>query len=206
MTVSSDLLLEGMPTLLPPQQVVVALAEDSVGDPETLDACRALKESGYRIALDDFTFSDLTADLVPCADYVKIDFGSQSDPAARADTMRRLGKTQAHLIAGAVETGDQFEQALAEGFTGMCSLLDAILGQPLAAVLGLLPLAEETRHALCGDQNSRRLLLDCVIAYERGEWDVCQQLAVRAGVDPANLPGAYQEALAWTRGLDGSAA
>lgn len=94
-----------------------------------------------------------------------------------------------------------------DGFLlGMCSLLDALLGQPLDALLELLPLGDEVRHALGGGQNARRLLLDCVIAYERGAWDTCEQLAARAGLDPAKLPVAYREALAWARGLEGTAA
>jgi EAL and modified HD-GYP domain-containing signal transduction protein len=94
-----------------------------------------------------------------------------------------------------------------DGFLlGICSLLDAILGQPLANVLQALPLAEDTREALCGEQNGRRQLLDCVIAYERGQWDECWRLAQIAGVDLTLLPGAYREALSWTRGLDGTAA
>jgi EAL and modified HD-GYP domain-containing signal transduction protein len=94
-----------------------------------------------------------------------------------------------------------------DGFLlGMCSLLDALLGQPLEALLALLPLGDEVRHALRGGQNARRLLLDCVIAYERGVWDTCEQLAARAGIDPAQLPLAYREALAWARGLEDTAA
>jgi EAL and modified HD-GYP domain-containing signal transduction protein len=338
-----EFLLKGIPTLLPPQHVVVELTEDVIGVPEALDACRALKDAGYQIALDDFVFSDRTADFIAIADYVKIDFLTSNDSAFRAETVRRLGNARPRLIAKAIETSEQFDQAVHEGFTyfqgfffgqtvvrqtraiparqmsclqllqalnrpnlsiaelediikrdtvltyrllravssaatalptnapavrsvqlallllgrdtvrrwaslwtlagladagrggqaelitmsiirarccelldpqgsddgfllGMCSLLDAILGQPLDALVGLLPLTEETRRALIGEKNARRLLLDCVIAYERAEWDECWRLAQQADVDLTILPAAYREALAWTRGLDGTAA
>src|SRR5690606_21960502 len=47
---------------------------------------------------------------------------------------------------------------------GMCSLLDAILEQPMEAVLAPLPIPADVRSALLGAFNDRRLLLDCVVA------------------------------------------
>jgi len=94
-----------------------------------------------------------------------------------------------------------------EGFlVGMCSLLDAILARPMAAVLADLPLADETRGALLGQDNRTRRLLECAIAYERGEWEKCTALAARAGIKLTVLPIAYSEALRWSRELQQQAA
>lgn len=82
---------------------------------------------------------------------------------------------------------------------GMCSLLDVILDQPMETVLAQLPVDAEVRAALLGEANARRTLLDCVIAYERADWDLSEQLAREAGLDTRVLPGAYEEALRWTR-------
>jgi EAL and modified HD-GYP domain-containing signal transduction protein len=85
---------------------------------------------------------------------------------------------------------------------GICSLLDAILEQPMEIVLGELPVKAEVRAALLGEQNNRRALLDCVIAYERGDWERSEELASRARLNGAVLPGAYSEALTWARDLN----
>jgi EAL and modified HD-GYP domain-containing signal transduction protein len=81
---------------------------------------------------------------------------------------------------------------------GMCSLLDAILARPMEWLLEQLPLPPATAAALRGDDTPGRRMLDCAIAYERGEWDRCVSLAARAGIDPAVLPMAHQDAVIWT--------
>jgi len=94
------------------------------------------------------------------------------------------------------------EELGTEGFlVGMCSLLDAILGRPMAAVLADLPLADETRDALLGEDNRTRPLLECAIAYERGDWDRSAELVSRAGIKLTVLPIAFAEALRWSREL-----
>ncbi|HXT71739.1 MAG TPA: HDOD domain-containing protein [Vicinamibacterales bacterium] len=89
-----------------------------------------------------------------------------------------------------------------EGFlVGVSSMLDAILGRPMAEILAELPLSAEARGALLGEPNRTRQVLDCVIAYERGEWEACEAFAQAARLDASNLPAAYAEALTWTSDL-----
>jgi EAL and modified HD-GYP domain-containing signal transduction protein len=103
----------------------------------------------------------------------------------------------------AASRGD--EDAAAEGFlVGMCSMLDAILSRPMATILEDLPLAPASRAALLGEDNPMRRILDCAIAYERGEWDRCTGLAKQAGIKLTVLPGAYAEALRWSKELQTS--
>lgn len=83
-----------------------------------------------------------------------------------------------------------------EGFlVGLCSLLDVILGRAMADILDDLPLTADVRAALFGRDNHLRRLLDCVIAYERGDWSNCLALAGLAGLAPRSLAPAYLEAL-----------
>lgn len=101
------------------------------------------------------------------------------------------------LLAGAGradQAGDAF-------LLGMCSLLDAMLDRPMADVVAELPLEEDTRRALCGRAGVKRSLLDCVIAYEQGDWPRCALHARAAGVDPALLPAVSAEALRWAHEL-----
>jgi EAL and modified HD-GYP domain-containing signal transduction protein len=333
-----DMLLNGAASLLPKNQVVVELLEDVTGDPAVVEACQALKEAGYQIALDDFAYTNAVGNLVPLADYIKVDVLANNTPSSRS-TLIAAANPRTRLLAEKVETPQEHSQTLSEGFAyfqgyffgrpavreikriaarpvayatllvklskpdisvfeleniikqdtslsyrvlralnsaatplrveiasirqaiillgrdtmrrwaslwaiasmnerthpelvassiirarccemvdasskhdpgtgfllGMCSLLDAILEQPMEAVVSQLPLAAEVRWALLGEQNERRALLDCVIAYERGEWDRFDKLASKAGITDVILRSAYQEALRWTRELTNAA-
>jgi EAL and modified HD-GYP domain-containing signal transduction protein len=88
--------------------------------------------------------------------------------------------------------------AAGEGFLlGMCSCLDAILQRPMSAILEELPLSSLVAGALLGRENHWRCLLDCVMAYERGDWDMCMRLADVAGLDRPSMPPMHADALAW---------
>lgn len=333
--VSRDLLLEGVPSVLPADRVVVELPATLDPDPPVVAACRGLKRAGYAIALDDFALDDRRAPLLPFADFLKIDFNEASRPPVSPPT---LGHGQGPaLVATRIETADRFQDAVvggydlfqgfflgrpvikstrqipvqhlagvrllhalndpnltvlkleelvkhdpglcflilrtvnsaayglrgsvqtihdalvllgrdtvrrwaslwaltslshhahaelltmatvrarccellgastgsaetaAEGFlVGMCSLLDAILGQPMPALVESMPVSKDVRAALLGEGNAHRRMLDCAVAYEEGEWDQCFELAKTAGLNPAVLPAAYAEALRWSAEL-----
>ena len=332
--VTRELLLQGVPSALPPNRVVIELLETIEGDPEVLDACRALRQAGYRIALDDFVLTERTAPLVPIADVIKVDFRGVADRPAR-HALAELGRAhKLMLLAEKIETVAEFDEAASEGFDffqgyffgrpviksarevpadqigyfrllralqdpdlsvqkletlvqhdaslcfrvlrtvnsaafgqarkiesiqqalilmgidvvrrwvslwvlaglnekahpeivdmasvrarccelliaarrggdlaptafllGMCSLLDAILARPMESLLEQLPLPAPVQAALAGDDTELRRLLDCVIAYERGQWDRCLAMAGRAGVSPSLLPTAHQDAMRWS--------
>jgi EAL and modified HD-GYP domain-containing signal transduction protein len=98
------------------------------------------------------------------------------------------------LLAGTVGGPD----AGAAGFlTGMCSLLDSILGQPMAAVVDLLPLPADVKQALLGQENMQRHVFDAVVAYEWGDWERAAELAELAGTNATAVSGAYASALSW---------
>jgi len=336
--VSRRLLLDGMPSVLPPERVVLELGSDIEADREVIEACQALRNAGYQIAVDDFVPTEWTADLVPLANFLKVDFLTTDVDVRKGVEQCRVNGSPI-LIAKSIETMDAFDQAVREGYTyfqgfffgrpvvaegrevpgqqmanlrllralhvpdlsvyqleelikhdaslcyrilrtvnsaaymlqvpvqsirqalvllgrdtvrrwaslwslagldeqghselvvmatvrarccellgatlggedaasegfliGMCSLLDAILGRPMKAVLADLPLAEETEAALLGEDNATRRMLDCVIAYEHGEWERAEQLARRAKIDPAVLPKAFANALRWSREIRG---
>ena len=68
-----DVLLAGWYAVLPPEHTVVELLEDIEPDATVLAACRRLKEAGYRLALDDFSWRPEMEALVDLADIVKVD-------------------------------------------------------------------------------------------------------------------------------------
>lgn len=84
---------------------------------------------------------------------------------------------------------------------GLCSLLDSMLRRPMADALSEVPLSDTIKSALLGEPNLARLVLDAVLAYERGEWDLATDAANQAFLDPALLSIAYSDALVWAREL-----
>lgn len=107
-------LLEGLARQLPKDRVVVEILETVRPTPEVVAACRALKEEGYVIALDDFVFHESLEELVRLADIVKVDFlDERSDPLEEA---RRLGDRGITLLAEKIETPGAFRRALDWGY------------------------------------------------------------------------------------------
>jgi len=115
--VTRDLLLDGMPAALPANRVVMELLEDIEADSEVLAAVRLLRRRGFAIALDDFVLTDRTADLVPFADFIKVDVQARSQVLALRNLLARPGARRSALLAEKVETVRQFESATRQGFT-----------------------------------------------------------------------------------------
>jgi len=68
-----DLILEGVPSLLPPERVIVEIIETSVVDDRLIEALHRLRSQGYTVALDDWISFSRLRPLLPVADIVKID-------------------------------------------------------------------------------------------------------------------------------------
>lgn len=82
-------------------------------------------------------------------------------------------------------------------FTGLFSMIDALLGRPMPEVLSTLRLPAGVRDALLGADNGLGRLRDLAIAYERGAWDTVYVRAAALALDVAALPGVYVRALEW---------
>lgn len=109
-----DTLTSGLLTLLPPSTVIEIL-ETVEPDEQVLSACRRLKESGYRIALDDFERLEGMEKLLELADFVKVDF-RLSGPEDRARLLPGLRRAGPVLIAEKVESEEELRLAAEDGF------------------------------------------------------------------------------------------
>jgi len=80
---------------------------------------------------------------------------------------------------------------------GMFSLVDAVLGRPLEKILEDLPLTAEIKDALLGTPNRPRAVLDCAVAYERGDWEKLLEITGALGLDDSGFHLFYQDAVRW---------
>lgn len=82
---------------------------------------------------------------------------------------------------------------------GMFSLVDAIVDQPLPDILRGMPLNEDIKAALVGEDNPLRHVYECALAYEKGDWDMLTQRASQLGLNEAEIPQLFLEAVNWGR-------
>ena len=109
-----EALTGGSFTLLP-RLAVLELLESVEPSPEVVSACRKMKALGYQIALDDFQLSKKMDVLLALADFVKVDFRATDSDERRA-IMRRVKDFASIPIAEKIETEEEFDTAVAEGF------------------------------------------------------------------------------------------
>ncbi|MEO6709204.1 MAG: HDOD domain-containing protein [Planctomycetota bacterium] len=112
-----NVLVSGIFEFFPPERVVLELLETVEADEEVLRAVRHARSLGFKIALDDFVLNSNTQDLVPLADYVKLDVLA-SDEAGLRSAAAKLARPGLQLLAEKVETHASFQLATGLG----CSL------------------------------------------------------------------------------------
>lgn len=98
-----DLILEGVPTLLPPERVIVEVIETSTVDDRLVAALHRLRSQGYTVALDDWVSFSKLRPLLPLADIVKIDI-QEFDTKRLVAEVGWLKTFGVQLVAEKVET------------------------------------------------------------------------------------------------------
>jgi EAL and modified HD-GYP domain-containing signal transduction protein len=110
-----EALTEDLVNVLTPAIAVLVIPASLEPTPAIVDACRALKDQGFRIALDDFTTSSPMMPLVKMAEYIRIDF-TRLDTVERQH-LRKMNRASLAMVAKKVDTQEHYQQACAEGFT-----------------------------------------------------------------------------------------
>jgi c-di-GMP-related signal transduction protein len=111
-----ELLLSDEMFLFSPDELIIEVLEDVYPDNEIVNACKRLKDSKYKIALDDFIVKDLNNPLIPYADIIKVDF-LQVKGQDRNLIAKRLLPLKIALLAEKVETNQDFHEASDLGYT-----------------------------------------------------------------------------------------
>jgi len=101
--------------LLPAKRVVLELIETVEATPELVARIQRLRDLGFRFALDDFDHRPINTDLLPLADYVKVDI-RELGLDRTATLVRSLQNCGAKLIAEKVETRTEFKFCKELGF------------------------------------------------------------------------------------------
>jgi len=88
---------------------------------------------------------------------------------------------------------------------GLFSMLDALLGMPMDEILKNVPLDEEVKKALLGNESSLSSLLGLVGAYEHADWIRARAILKDHGLTPEVVDRDYVEAMTWTQQILGVA-
>ncbi len=113
---TGDLLLNDIPTLFPQNAIIVEILETVKPNFEIIEKCKYLRNQGYVLALDDFVFRKEFEPLIELAEIIKVDF--RLTPLEEIEKMvDRLSAYRCKLLAEKIETYEEFNQALALGFS-----------------------------------------------------------------------------------------
>lgn len=110
-----DVLLENSLAFLPADKVVAEIRTGVTADEAVEDACRDLKNAGFKIALDDFAANDPREPLTHFADFIKVDIRHRP-----WEDIQRIARTHGNhsfgLVADKVETWEEFDHTRQAGF------------------------------------------------------------------------------------------
>jgi EAL and modified HD-GYP domain-containing signal transduction protein len=100
-------LLLTMAPILPPDRCIIEVLEDVTAEPETVAALRRLKKLHYRIALDDFVFSEARVPMIELAEFIKLDFRALGKDGFE-EQLRLLRRFPVRIVAEKIESEAEF--------------------------------------------------------------------------------------------------
>jgi EAL and modified HD-GYP domain-containing signal transduction protein len=87
------------------------------------------------------------------------------------------------------------EQASNAFLMGLFSMIDVFLSRELKDILEELPICEDVKKALLGEDNLWRRIYELTVRYEKGDWQSFSQYSSILQVDESLIPPLYLEAL-----------
>jgi EAL and modified HD-GYP domain-containing signal transduction protein len=113
---SEESLLNGLPLLLPSDQIMIEILEDTNPSDEVYQACRELYHKGYSLALDDFIYKPEWGRFLNLVKLIKFDL-MQTPLEKIAPLVEKLKtRKKLKLLAEKVETKEEFLAAKKLGF------------------------------------------------------------------------------------------
>lgn len=127
--------------------------------------------------------------------FLSVLFTAQVSSEKPAELMR-LAMTRAKFAEGIATMHRKTD--IAKAFlTGMMSLMDAILDEPMTSVMSKLPLSKDIKDALIDNEGLLAEYLGLVKCYEQAMWQAANVAIDKLGLDAKVLPDAYHEAVQW---------
>ncbi|BEP14271.1 EAL domain-containing protein [Acidothermaceae bacterium B102] len=113
--VTRNFLVNDSEVPLNPGRTVLEVLEHVAPDDDVLAGCQRLRDEGFRIALDDFEYTEASARLLPIADIVKIDLLAMGEEAV-GTLVAKCREWPVQLVAEKVETLSQLKLCRELGF------------------------------------------------------------------------------------------
>ncbi len=128
--------------------------------------------------------------------WLSIAFFQLDAGGGRDQTLLVLSLCRAALLEGLVrETDKQLADELF--LVGLLSVIDSLLGQPMADILARIRLPENIVAALVSNEGPYARYLQLALAMERCRLDHAVILAATMQISPGQLVDSYREALGW---------
>ena len=95
------------------------------------------------------------------------------------------------------QEGDLKERSSDLFFMGIFSMIDTFMNMPMGEILEKLPLSEDIKGALLGDEGHLRDFFELVLAYEKADWDKIFVYTDKLKIHQPGLHDKYIKSLEW---------
>lgn len=148
-----------------------------------------------RVEIETIKHALVVLGQVELKKFLSLLFTAQISSDKPAELMR-LAMTRAYFSEGLASIGNTV--ALEKAFlTGMMSLMDAILDEPIESVMSKLPLANDIKEALITKTGVLADFIKLIECYENANWDESNTIISQLGLDAQKVPDAYHKAVQW---------
>ncbi|HEY5524725.1 MAG TPA: HDOD domain-containing protein [Clostridium sp.] len=169
---TANLLKSDIFNLIPSENLVIEILEDIEPETDIVDACRRLKEKGFMIAMDDFTFYEKYNNLIELVDIIKIDF-RKTKGLERRDVIRRIKSKNVKFLAEKVETMEEFTEAVSYGYL---LFQGYYFSQPVVMSSKKIPENKRIYIKLLEEINSKDINFDIIESLVRGDVSIVYKL------------------------------
>lgn len=111
----SKTLIEGLPNDLNPESVIIELADTPTVNNSLMDACKHVKNMGFKIAVDDPLLIGAQSPIFPMIDIVKVDV-TKTNYEQIARSLPRFLDANLKIVAEHVQTYEDFKTCRELGF------------------------------------------------------------------------------------------
>ncbi|KMT63938.1 EAL and HDOD domain-containing protein [Catenovulum maritimum] len=109
----------------------------------------------------------------------------------------RLSMSRANFCESIANSHGRLRDPSTAFLTGMMSVIDAILDEPIESIMEKLPLAEEIKNALMGKPGVLFDYLSLIQHYEKAEWDEANKIMQTHELNAEKVPDFYHKSIQW---------